>query len=135
EEVALPELLTQLCDMIGLQARAHGLAFACHAPPGLPETVHTDEKRLRQILINLLSNAVRYTDQGHVTLRIFYSGQVARFDIEDTGLGIAPEDARRIFEPFERIAHPGRPVREGSGLGLTITRLLTEAMGGELTFT
>ena len=135
EEVVLPELLTQLSDMIGLQARAHGLAFACHTPPNLPETVYTDEKRLRQVLINLLSNAVRYTDRGRVSLRVSYSGQVARFDVEDTGLGIAPEDARRIFEPFERIEHPGRPSRGGSGLGLTITRLLTEAMGGELTFT
>ncbi len=135
EEVALPELLAQLSDMIGLQAREQGLAFACHLPPNLPHTVHTDEKRLRQILINLLSNAVRYTDHGRVSLRVSYGGQVARFDIEDTGLGIAAEDSRRIFEPFERINHPRRPARGGSGLGLTITRLLTEAMGGELTFT
>jgi signal transduction histidine kinase/purine-cytosine permease-like protein len=135
EEVVLPEFLAQLTDMMGLQARENGLVFTCHLSPQLPEIVHTDEKRLRQVLINLLSNAVRYTDQGRVTLRVSYGGQVARFDVEDTGIGITPEDGRRIFEPFERIEHPGRPARAGSGLGLTITRQLTEAMGGELSFT
>lgn len=133
EEVQLPSFLTQLVDMVKLQARDAGLTFTCSTPPNLPDSVYTDEKRLRQILINLLSNAIRYTDTGSVTLRISYSGQVARFDIEDTGLGIAPTDLKRIFEPFERIEHPGRAAVSGSGLGLTITRLLTEALGGELT--
>lgn len=133
EEVQLPSFLTQLVDMVKLQARDAGLTFTHSTPANLPDSVYTDEKRLRQILINLLSNAIRYTDTGSVTLRISYSGQVARFDIEDTGLGIAPADLKRIFEPFERIEHPGRAAVSGSGLGLTITRLLTEALGGELT--
>ena len=133
EEVQLPSFLTQLVDMVRLQARDAGLVFTCSTPPNLPDSVYTDEKRLRQILINLLSNAIRYTDKGSVTLRISYSGQVARFDVEDTGLGIAATDLKRIFEPFERIEHPGRAAVSGSGLGLTITRLLTEALGGELT--
>jgi len=133
EEVLLPAFLTQIVDMMRLQARQAGLDFHYVPPPNLPDSVYTDEKRLRQILINLLSNAIRYTDRGNVTLRIAYSGQVARFDIEDSGIGIAPDDLKRIFEPFERIEHPGRAAVSGSGLGLTITRLLTEALGGELT--
>jgi signal transduction histidine kinase/CheY-like chemotaxis protein len=135
EEVQLPSFLNQLVDMMRLQVRDAGLTFTYSTPTNLPDSVYTDEKRLRQILINLLSNAIRYTDAGSVTLRISYSGQVARFDIEDTGLGIAPDDLKRIFEPFERIEHPGRAAVSGSGLGLTITRLLTEALGGELTVT
>jgi CheY-like chemotaxis protein/anti-sigma regulatory factor (Ser/Thr protein kinase) len=118
-----------------LQARKSGLDFRYNAQANLPEAVYSDEKRLRQILINLLSNAIRYTDTGHVSLTVRYSGQVARFDIEDTGIGIAPEDQKRIFEPFERVEHPERSLRSGSGLGLTITRVLTEAMGGELSVT
>lgn len=133
EEVQLPSFLAQIVDMVRLQARDAGLTFAYEAPPNLPGSVHSDEKRLRQILINLLSNAIRYTDSGTVTLRITHTGQVARFDIIDTGLGIAPQDLKRIFEPFERVEHPGRAAVTGSGLGLTITRLLTEALGGELT--
>jgi nitrogen-specific signal transduction histidine kinase/DNA-binding NarL/FixJ family response regulator len=135
EEVQLASFLTQLMDMVQLQARDAGLTFSYSAPANLPDSVFTDEKRLRQILINLLSNAIRYTDTGSVTLRISYSGLVARFDVEDTGLGIAPADLERIFDPFERIEHPGRAAVSGSGLGLTITRLLTQALGGELSVT
>lgn len=105
----LPDLLTQLVDMISPQARKRGLSFHCEMPRNLPRTTHTDEKHLRQILINLLTNAVRYTDTGSVTLRIHYSGQVARFDIEDTGIGIPKADLARIFQPFERLETPGRP--------------------------
>ncbi len=132
DEVVLPDFLAQIVDMVRLQARENGLEFVYSAPENLPERVHTDEKRLRQVLINLLSNAIRYTDTGQVRMTVQYSGQVARFDIEDTGIGISPADQARIFAPFERVEDPVRP-RAGSGLGLTITRLLTEAMGGELT--
>lgn len=135
EEIQLPAFLAQIADMVRLQARESGLTFTYDAPAALPGSVRIDEKRVRQILINLLSNAIRYTDTGGVTLRVHTSGQVARFDIEDTGIGIASQDLKRIFEPFERIEHPGRAATAGSGLGLTITRLLTEALGGELTVT
>jgi CheY-like chemotaxis protein/anti-sigma regulatory factor (Ser/Thr protein kinase) len=93
--------------------------------------VTTDEKRLRQILINLLSNALKYTDNGSVSLTLKYRSQVAEFTIKDTGEGIAEENIERIFRPFERIRTPGQS-RTGTGLGLTITRLLTEIMGGDL---
>src|SRR5690606_12013859 len=101
-------------------------------PDHLPRFVRTDEKRLRQILINLLSNAIKFTQRGRVKLRVRYRSQVAEFTISDTGIGIAPEDRERIFRPFERVRKPGQPHVPGTGLGLTITQLLTEIMGGEI---
>jgi signal transduction histidine kinase/DNA-binding NarL/FixJ family response regulator len=132
DEVNLTEFLDQIVDMIRLQARDNDLEFVFEAPKNLPAIVHADEKRLRQVLLNLLSNAIRYTREGRITLRIAYSNQVARFDIEDSGLGIPPEDLDRIFQPFERIEDPEHPNKLGAGLGLTITKMLTEAMGGEI---
>jgi signal transduction histidine kinase/CheY-like chemotaxis protein len=133
DEVRLHDFLDQIVDMFSLQAKENGLEFTFEAPPNLPELVYIDGKRLGQILINLLQNAIRGTKQGGVTLRIGYASQVARFEIEDTGIGISPEDMERIFRPFERIETPNHPAKHGTGLGLTITRLLTEAMGGEIT--
>ncbi len=95
--------------------------------------VHTDENRLRQILINLLSNAIKFTDVGHVVFRVDYRYQVAQFTIEDTGVGIHRSDLERIFLPFERARTARAKATVGTGLGLTITKLLTNVMGGDLT--
>jgi signal transduction histidine kinase/DNA-binding response OmpR family regulator len=135
EDIHLRDFLRQIVDMMSLQAREAGLRFSYKAAPNIPELTRSDEKKLRQILINLLSNAIRYTDNGDILLSVSYSGQVARFDIVDTGIGIAEADLARIFMPFERVEHADRPKKAGSGLGLTITRHLTEALGGELTVT
>lgn len=99
----------------------------------MPEWVQADAKRLRQILLNLLGNAVRFTESGRIVLRVDARREVLRFEIEDTGMGIAPQDMDRIFLPFERGSGGRRIVETGTGLGLTITHLLTELMGGELT--
>lgn len=131
DEVRIDLLMEQLVHMFRLQAEEKGLAFSYHGPTRLPELVTTDEKRLRQILINLLSNALKYTDNGSISLTLKYRSQVAEFTIKDTGEGIAEENIERIFRPFERIRTPGQS-RTGTGLGLTITRLLTEIMGGDL---
>lgn len=133
DEIVLPDFLDQIVDMLSLQAREKGLAFLFEPPPNMPLIVRTDEKRLRQILINLLSNAIRCTPTGRVTFRMTYSSEVARFEVIDTGIGIRPEDIERIFRPFERIEDPLHPAKTGTGLGLTITKLLVDAMGGELT--
>ena len=132
DEVNMPEFLNQIADMIRLQAQDNGLDFVFEAPKTLPAIVHADEKRLRQVLLNLLSNAIRYTPEGRIALRVAYSNQVARFDIEDTGIGIPDADLDRIFQPFERIEDPEHPNKLGAGLGLTITKLLTKAMGGDI---
>ena len=131
-EVRLDDLLGSLVDMFRLQAAAKGIDFAFQRPDDLPAAVHTDETRVRQILINLLSNAVKFTRRGGVTLRLSRRGDVTDFEIADTGPGIQAADLERIFEPFERIERPAAPV-PGVGLGLTIARLLTEILGGEIT--
>ncbi len=132
DRVQLVEFLDQLVDMFRLQAAAKGIAFHYQRPPHLPAWVHTDQKRLRQVLINLLSNAVKYTEQGHACLAVRYRSQVAEFEVSDTGLGIQQSDLERIFEPFERGSDPAVRSLPGTGLGLTITKLLTQIMGGEL---
>ncbi len=133
DRVRLGEFLEQIVDMFRLQATAKGIEFRYEKPDHLPGVVYTDEKRLRQILINLLSNAIKYTTVGGAALRIGYRHQVAEFEVSDTGMGIRPDDLQKVFEPFERGQTPEARAQPGTGLGLTITKLLTEIMGGEIT--
>ncbi|MDQ0509639.1 hybrid sensor histidine kinase/response regulator [Ancylobacter amanitiformis] len=135
DEVRIGDFLDQLVDMFRLQATAKGIDFVYVRPERLPAVVYTDEKRLRQILINLLSNAIKFTAAGRVALRLAYRNQVAEFEVEDTGIGIPAADHTRIFEPFERGERAGTYSTAGIGLGLTITKLLTEIMGGEIALT
>lgn len=130
-DVKLSEMLDQIVDMFKPQAMAKGIEFNYKAPY-LPTIVSTDEKRLRQILINLLSNGIKYTNEGSVNFTVNYRNQVAEFIVEDTGVGIAPEHIKRVLSPFERVQDKHAPNVAGTGLGLTIVKLLTEIMGGDL---
>lgn len=131
--VRLPALLDHVVDMFRMQAAAKGLSLEYRIEGQLPAFVRTDEKRLRQILINLLSNAIKYTREGGATLTIRYRSQMALVDVTDTGIGIAPDDLERIFEPFERGSSPDAAREPGIGLGLAITRVLARILGGEVT--
>jgi signal transduction histidine kinase/CheY-like chemotaxis protein/purine-cytosine permease-like protein len=135
DQVRLREFLTQLSDMFRLQAEAKGVRFVLVAAERLPEVVYADEKRLRQILINLLSNAIKFTSEGSVTLRVGWRYQIAEFEVEDTGPGMPRADLERIFDPFHRLEGRHVESQPGIGLGLTITRLLTQIMGGEVAVT
>jgi signal transduction histidine kinase/CheY-like chemotaxis protein/purine-cytosine permease-like protein len=131
-ELRLPEFLDQIVRMFRLQAENKGLTFRFEVQGRLPEVVHADPKRLRQILMNLVANAVKFTDSGTVRLRVGYRRELAYFDIEDTGCGIAASDLERIFQPFERGESDSSNIEGGTGLGLTITKLLVELMGGDI---
>lgn len=131
-EINIHDFLDQLVDMFRLQAEAKGLEFTHLRSPQLPQYVRTDEKRLRQILVNLLSNAIKFTTQGSITFEISYRSQVATFTVADTGSGIAANDLEHIFEPFVRGEAERSRFTPGLGLGLTITKLLTETLGGEI---
>ena len=132
----LHDFLDQLVDMFRLQARAKDLEFRYSADPRLPRFVYADERRLGQILMNLLANAIKYTSRGHVELAVMHRHEVMEFAVTDTGCGIAAEDQERVFRPFERgrMSGDGAAV-PGTGLGLTITKLLTEVLGGDITLT
>ncbi|MDH4395258.1 MAG: ATP-binding protein [Limnobacter sp.] len=131
-QVNLPDFIAEMNTLFGLQASQKGIRFVCEVLDPLPTMVSTDEKRLRQILINVLSNAVKYTREGGVVLQIRYRNQVAEFKVQDTGPGISVDDQERIFQPFERIRNQDTMNLPGTGLGLTIVRLLTDVMGGNL---
>ena len=132
DRVRLSEFLDQIVDMFRVQAAAKGIEFRYQPAAWLPSTVHIDQKRLRQVLINLLSNAIKFTDQGHAALSVRYRSQVAEFEISDTGIGIRPQDLETIFKPFERGGMPGARGTPGAGLGLTISKVLVQIMGGEI---
>ncbi|WP_181706252.1 hybrid sensor histidine kinase/response regulator [Chthonobacter rhizosphaerae] len=131
-EVRIGDLIDPLVEMFRMQATGKGLEFRYLRAENLPEVVRADEKRLRQVLINLLSNAIKFTDAGHVTLRVAYRSQIATITVEDSGIGIPEEDLARVFEPFERGAQARAQAAPGLGLGLTITKMLVELMGGEI---
>jgi len=101
----------------------------------LPGFVRADEKRMRQVLINVIGNAVKFTSCGEVVFRLSHAREMALFEIEDTGPGIAAEELARIFEPFARGSTSGATTGTGTGLGLTIGKMLTDLMGGEMTVT
>jgi signal transduction histidine kinase/purine-cytosine permease-like protein len=140
--VRLRQALQQIVQMLELQALSKGLHFE-HDVEGAPELVRADERRLTQILINVLGNALKFTAAGRVSFRASHVRDMAVFEIEDTGPGIAPEDIERIFEPFSRGAQavagataaalPPVAAAPGTGLGLTIAKMLTDLMGGEMT--
>ncbi|MBH5401479.1 response regulator [Bradyrhizobium sp. CNPSo 4010] len=135
DEVRLSEFLDQLVGMFRLQAAAKGIDFVFRRPPTLPRVVYADEKRLRQVLINLLSNAIKFTQSGSVQFVVHYRSPVAEFEVIDTGPGIQGEDLERIFAPFERGALGASQPQTGTGLGLTISRLLAGVMGGDIKVT
>ena len=128
-DFSLHELLGDLGAMMAPLAAEKGLSFATQIDRDVPEIVRADEVRLRQILINLLGNAVKYTIDGGVRLVVNYHRERLVVTVSDTGPGISAEDQERVFQAFER---GGRTSNDGAGLGLTITLRLAELMGGEI---
>ena len=133
----LRECLREMASLFELQAAGKGIEFLHAFSDNVPEVVRTDEKRLRQILINVIGNAVKFTSQGRVIFRVSHAREMALFEIEDSGPGIPPDELAQIFEPFARGSAIGSGAAGASvgstGLGLTISKMLTDVMGGEMT--
>jgi diguanylate cyclase (GGDEF)-like protein len=127
----LRPLLFEVEAMLRLRAEARGLDFVVQADAGLPPRVTGDARRLRQILINLLANAVKFTERGSVTLRARWHSGRGVFEVEDTGPGIAPAELEALFQTFAQ-AEAGRRSLEGAGLGLALSRQLARAMRGDI---
>ena len=128
-----PDFIEHLVHLYKAQAEDKGLHFTSQITTALPQRVRGDEKRVGQILMNLLGNAVKFTSTGGIVFRIGYASGVASFQVSDTGSGIDEEQLHNIFQPFTRLDNPTGNAVAGSGLGLTISKILTEVMGGELT--
>jgi len=129
--IDLKDLLTSIEEIIQVRAEAKGLAFSVEYAPDLLRHVLGDGPHLKQILINLLGNAVKYTEQGHVFFRVEPVGQEIRFSISDTGPGMSHEVLEHIFQAFYQ-TEAGVAKGEGTGLGLAISREYTRLMGGQL---
>ncbi len=133
----LSSFLSGVVGLMRMRAQEKQLNFNFETVGALPEGIEADDKRLRQILLNLIGNAIKFTPQGEVTLRVEALGEVVdsqqqlRFEVIDTGVGLRPEDTQTIFQPFEQVGEVSQRT-EGTGLGLTITRQLVRLMGGEL---
>ncbi len=140
-EFYLKEFLNSLVDLFQLRSKQNSLQFIYQPSDYLPRVIRADEMRLRQVLINLLGNAFKFTPQGQITLKVYSQGAIKQeensilhnlhFEIIDTGLGIAPADLNLLFLPFRQVNSSTGP-RNGNGLGLSITKELLNLMGCEL---
>jgi len=124
-------LVLDIVGMMKVRAEQKGLELRLDQGCDVPAHIVGDQTKVRQIVLNLVSNAVKATDHGEVTLRLRSAGpERLLIEVEDTGVGISPEDQARIFDAFVQVGSPGR--QEGTGLGLAITRQFVELMGGNL---
>jgi signal transduction histidine kinase len=136
EPVNLANALQTVVNLMQVKAQEKRLAFVFDAGTELPQAVLADARRLRQVLLNLIGNAIKFTDQGTVTLRAHAEPKgpaqvLLQLDVEDTGVGMHLDDLKRIFEPFEQVGNLQRR-SGGTGLGLAITRALVNDMGGQV---
>jgi two-component system CheB/CheR fusion protein len=127
----LYRLIDLLEQMFQVDAQRKGLEFSVVLDPQVPQQIKTDERKLRQILVNLITNAIKFTDAGQISLRVNVDSTSLRFEIEDTGRGIPSEELEHLFEPFVQ-GEAGRRSHQGSGLGLAICRYFIEMMDGEI---
>ena len=128
--------LQELCDQILTSLRIHagkkGLALQCVTAERVPPYLRGDALRLQQVLLNLLGNALKFTERGHVLLRLDYHDGTLVIEVEDTGIGIAAQHLERIFDPFAQADASTTRQFGGTGLGTTISRQLVELMGGSI---
>ncbi len=134
----LSELVEESLDLLTLRAHERGLELAAVIAPGTPLRVRGDPGRIRQVLVNLLGNAVKFTERGDVVVRVAVRPSDAGtpligFAVSDSGVGIAPERAAHLFQPFTQADSSTTRRYGGTGLGLAISRQLVELMGGEIT--
>ncbi|MBL1175279.1 MAG: GAF domain-containing protein [Pantanalinema sp. GBBB05] len=137
-EFDLLQLLDNLESMLQLKAKSKGLQLRFDCAPTLPQYIKTDENKLRQVLINLLGNAIKFTQAGNVVLRVCHelpadaaTAHILQVEVEDTGPGIAANELSQLFEAFTQ-TKVGQVAQEGTGLGLRISQKFVQLMGGEI---
>ena len=137
EEFDVRQLCDSVMELLASRAGTKGLELAAVVAPDVPGTVRGDDGRLRQILVNLLGNGIKFTDAGEVVLRVALLGREGKqarlqFSVQDTGIGISPENQRRLFAPFTQVDPSTTRRHGGTGLGLVISRRLVQLMGGDI---
>jgi signal transduction histidine kinase len=130
---AVRQVVQQAFDLFDLRCRHLGLAYHCQIDDAVPEHVITDAHRLRQVLINLLGNAVKFTSAGQISLHVSANAQQIQFVVEDTGIGIADPQQAKIFERFTQAHDTHHHQSGGHGLGLAISHQVVAQLGGALT--
>jgi len=132
--VDIEALVADVMDQVRPMAEANGNALVLTMPDAIAPKL-TDGGKLGQCLLNLLSNASKFTKDGRIELRVSCTADGLVFEVDDSGIGISPADARRLFQPFTQVDESLTRRQDGTGLGLVITRRLAELMGGDVTFT
>jgi len=132
ERINLAQVLEHVLSLKAIRAQAKGLQFKVLEGPNVPQHCTGDATRLSQILLNLLSNAIRYTERGEVCLRVDVQGPHLLMEVSDTGVGMGPEQLRQLFKPFVQLHGPLSVRQGGTGLGLAITHRLVELMDGHI---
>ncbi len=133
----MEELLDGIRSVFSLQAENKGIRFSCEIDPGVPPVILGDVNRLRQVLVNLVGNAMKFTDTGYISLRLAkqrdqQQGDIIRFEVQDSGIGIRQDIQPYIFDRFRQADDSARRAHGGTGLGTAIARHLVELMGGQI---
>jgi two-component system, sensor histidine kinase and response regulator len=133
----LPTAIEEVIDIVSLRAHEKGLDLGFYIDPDVPDGVRGDPVRLRQVMLNLFSNAIKFTDHGEVILTVSLletkaNSVLLRFEVHDTGIGISPEEMERLFKSFSQVDACATRKYGGTGLGLVISQRLTQLMGGEI---
>jgi signal transduction histidine kinase/DNA-binding response OmpR family regulator len=138
QAIHFPSFLQGVAEICRIRAEQKNIDFVYEPDPQLPEGIFADEKRLRQVLLNLVGNAIKFTDKGSVTLKVAVvenhpnpSTRSFKFQVEDTGVGMAPDDLDKIFQAFEQVGDRQRQA-EGTGLGLAISQRIVQLMNGQI---
>jgi PAS domain S-box-containing protein len=136
QPMSVREIADNIIELLAARAFAKGIGLACHVEPDVPQMITADPGKVRQVLLNLIGNAIKFTDSGGVLVVIdrarTEAGDRIRFSIIDTGPGLADEDKDRIFEEFEQADGTSTRIHGGAGLGLAISKRLVAAMGGTI---
>ncbi len=130
-EFSLPELLADFSSLMGFRAKENAIQFSVAATSSIPECIVSDPVRIRQILTNVVGNAIKFTSRGVVEMNVSFQGDSLSFSVRDTGRGISAEQAANLFQPFMQADVSTTRKFGGTGLGLVLTKRLSQAMGGD----